>query len=409
MPDIFRIELLPARHGDCLLLEYGDAARPHRVLIDGGPIGAYGALSQRLAALPADQRELELLVITHVDGDHIEGCLKLLNHRELATFRDIWFNGWPHIAQPLKEPPPPRAGATHTNNATGVSGAPNAPNGPNGPNAPGTDVNAQRSALQGSMISVRIEDRQWNAAFQGAPIFVPAIGPLPVRELPGGLRLTLLSPTLEKLEKLRAAWDRALERAELDATDEVALSARLEGRAAFRSGGLRRRPKPEEMLSSTALALGPIDNAVANGSSIAVIAEYQGRRIALLGDAHAPTLTAALRRLAGAAGEPRLRLDAVKMAHHGSAANLSEDFLSRIDCATWLISTDGSIFNHPDDEALHTVVRNVPGARLLFNYRSARTAPWNDPALRAAHGHEAFYPADAAAGLSLDLMTGRPT
>ena len=75
MADIFRIELLPARHGDCLLLEYGDAARPHRVLIDGGPIGAYGALSQRLAALPDDERELELLVITHVDGDHIEGCL----------------------------------------------------------------------------------------------------------------------------------------------------------------------------------------------------------------------------------------------------------------------------------------------------------------------------------------------
>ncbi|WP_377158164.1 hypothetical protein ACFJIX_05010 [Roseateles sp. UC29_93] len=389
MADIFRIELLPARHGDCLLLEYGDAARPHRVLIDGGPIGAYGALSQRLAALPDDERELELLVITHVDGDHIEGCLKLLNHRELATFRDIWFNGWPHIAQPLKEPPPPRPGAT------GGHGA--------------TDVNAQRSALQGSMISVRIEDRQWNAAFQGAPIFVPAIGPLPVRELPGGLRLTLLSPTLEKLEKLRAAWDRALERAELDATDEAALGARLEGRAAFRSGGLRRRPKPEEMLSSTALALGPIDNAVANGSSIAVVAEYQGRRIALLGDAHAPTLTAALRRLAGAAGEPRLRLDAVKMAHHGSAANLSEDFLSRIECSTWLISTDGSIFNHPDDEAIHTVVRHVPGARLLFNYRSARTAPWDEPAMRAAHGHEAFYPADAAAGLSLDLMTGHPT
>lgn len=389
MADIFRIDLLPARHGDCLLLAYGDDARPHRVLIDGGPIGAYGALSQRLAALPDDQRELELLVITHVDGDHIEGCLKLLNHRELATFRDIWFNGWPHIAQPLKEPPPPRPGATDGN--------------------ANADVNAQRSALQGAMIGVRIEGRQWNAAFQGAPIFVPAVGPLPVRELPGGLCLTLLSPTLDKLEKLRTAWERALERAELDATDDAALQARLDGRAAFRAGGLRRRPRPEEMLSSAALALGPIDNAVANGSSIAVIAEYRGRRIALLGDAHAPTLTATLRRLAGAAGEPRLRLDAVKMAHHGSAANLSEDFLSRIDCATWLISTDGSIFNHPDDEAIHTVVRNVPGARLLFNYRSARTAPWDEPAMRAAHGHEAFYPADAAAGLQLDLMTGRPT
>lgn len=395
MSTIFRLEMLPARHGDCLLLEYGDAERPNRVLVDGGPIGAYGALSTRMAALPADQRELELLVITHVDGDHIEGCLKLLNHRELATFRDIWFNGWPHIAQPLKEPPPPRAGTSGAN-----AGA-------------GANENAQRSALQGAMISTRIDGRQWNAAFQGAPIFVPAAGPLPVRTLPGGLRLTLLSPTLDKLEKLRAAWDRALERAELDPSDEDALRKRLDGRTAFRAGGLRRRPRPEEMLSSAALALGPIDNAVANGSSIAVIAEYEGRRIALLGDAHAPTLTSALRRLAAATGEARLRLDAVKMPHHGSAANLSEELVNRVDCKTWLVSTDGSLFNHPDDEALHTVVRCVPGARLVFNYRSARTASWGDAAMRSAHGHEAFYPAaaggDGHAGIALDLMTGRPT
>ncbi len=403
MSTIFRLEMLPARHGDCLLLEYGDAERPHRVLVDGGPIGAYGALSTRMAALPADQRELELLVITHVDGDHIEGCLKLLNHRELATFRDIWFNGWPHIAQPLKEPPPPRTGASSANAGAGPGA------GAGAGVAAGADENAQRSALQGSMISVRIDGRQWNAAFQGAPIFVPAAGPLPVRELPGGLRLTLLSPTLDKLEKLRAAWDRALERAELDPSDEEALRQRLDGRTAFRAGGLRRRPRPEEILSSAALALGPIDNAVANGSSIAVIAEYEGRRIALLGDAHAPTLTAGLRRLAAATGEVRLRLDAVKMPHHGSAANLSEELVNRVDCKTWLVSTDGSLFNHPDDEALHTVVRRVPGARLVFNYRSARTAPWDDAALRAAHGHEAFYPAAENAAIALDLMTGRLT
>lgn len=381
MADIFRIELLPARHGDCLLLEYGDAARPHRVLIDGGPIGAYGALSRRLAALPPDQRELELLIITHVDGDHIEGCLKLLNHRELASFRDIWFNGWPHIAQELKEPPPllPKASSTE-----------------------------QRSAMQGTEISVRIDGRAWNNAFNGAPVFVPAAGALPVRELPGGLRLTLLSPTLDKLAKLRTAWSRALDNAEVNPDDAAALRTRLDGRAAYRASGMRLRPTPEQMLSSAQLALGSMDNAVANGSSIAVIAEYQGRRIALLGDAHAPTLTATLGRLAAAAGEPRLQLDAVKLAHHGSAANLSTQLLQRLDCKTWLVSTDGSIFNHPDDEAIHTVVSQVAGARLLFNYRSARTAPWDEPAVRQAHGHEAFYPRDAEAGMALDLMSGTP-
>lgn len=386
MAEIFRIELLPARHGDCLLLSYGDAARPHRVLIDGGPIGAYGALSARLAALPEEQRELELLVITHVDGDHIEGCLKLLNHPELATFRDIWFNGWPHIAQELKEPPPaPRQ-------------------------APSDEADSrQRSAMQGTEISVRIDGRQWNAAFEGAPVFVPATGPLPVRELPGGLRLTLLSPTLDKLVKLRTAWSRALERAEVDPTNEAALRARLDGRAAYRASGARLRPTPDQMMSSAALALGPMDDAVANGSSIAVIAEYAGRRLALLGDAHAPTLAATLGRMAAATGAATLRLDAVKLAHHGSAANLSPDLLGRIECGTWLVSTDGSLFQHPDDEAIHAVVRQVPGARLLFNYRSARTAPWGEPAMRAAHGHQAFYPRDPAAGIALDLMTGDPS
>ena len=386
MAEVFRIELLPARHGDCLLLSYGDAARPHRVLIDGGPIGAYGALSARLAALPEDQRELELLVITHVDGDHIEGCLKLLNHPELATFRDIWFNGWPHIAQELKEPPPgPRR-------------------------APSDEADShQRSAMQGTEISVRIDGRQWNAAFEGAPVFVPAAGPLPVRELPGGLRLTLLSPTLDKLVKLRTAWSRALERAEVDPANEAALRARLDGRAAYRASGARLRPTPDQMMSSAALALGPMDDAVANGSSIAVIAEYAGRRLALLGDAHAPTLAATLGRLAAATGAATLRLDAVKLAHHGSAANLSPDLLGRIECGTWLVSTDGSLFQHPDDEAIHAVVRQVPGARLLFNYRSARTAPWDEPAMRAAHGHQAFYPRYPAAGIALDLMTGEPS
>ena len=386
MAEVFRIELLPARHGDCLLLSYGDAARPHRVLIDGGPIGAYGALSARLAALPEDQRELELLVITHVDGDHIEGCLKLLNHPELATFRDIWFNGWPHIAQELKEPPPaPRQ-------------------------APFDEADShQRSAMQGTEISVRIDGRQWNAAFEGAPVFVPATGPLPVRELPGGLRLTLLSPTLDKLVKLRTAWSRALERAEVDPANEAALRARLDGRAAYRASGARLRPTPDQMMSSAALALGPMDDAVANGSSIAVIAEYAGRRLALLGDAHAPTLAATLGRMAAATGTATLRLDAVKLAHHGSAANLSPDLLGRIECGTWLVSTDGSLFQHPDDEAIHAVVRHVPGARLLFNYRSARTTPWDEPAMRAAHGHQAFYPRDPVAGIALDLMTGEPS
>jgi hypothetical protein len=72
---IFRIDMLPGREGDCLWIEYGDAARPRRILIDGGRKLAWQTLKQRFAALPADQRKFELLMLSHVDADHIEGLL----------------------------------------------------------------------------------------------------------------------------------------------------------------------------------------------------------------------------------------------------------------------------------------------------------------------------------------------
>ena len=35
----FTLEMLPARHGDCLWLEYGDDEGTSRIVVDGGPVG----------------------------------------------------------------------------------------------------------------------------------------------------------------------------------------------------------------------------------------------------------------------------------------------------------------------------------------------------------------------------------
>jgi glyoxylase-like metal-dependent hydrolase (beta-lactamase superfamily II) len=73
----FRIDMQPAREGDCLWVEYGDPARPRRILIDGGRRSAYTELKKRFADLPRGQREFELLILSHMDADHIEGLLEL--------------------------------------------------------------------------------------------------------------------------------------------------------------------------------------------------------------------------------------------------------------------------------------------------------------------------------------------
>ena len=62
--DYLRIEMGKALHGDCLLVEWTETNVKHRMLIDGGPIGAYEALATRIAALSADEPLFELMVLS---------------------------------------------------------------------------------------------------------------------------------------------------------------------------------------------------------------------------------------------------------------------------------------------------------------------------------------------------------
>ena len=69
---MFSVEMMQAAHGDTLLVEYGSEENPHRILIDGGPYNRYDSLTERLLQIPEGQRSFELLVITHIDADHID-------------------------------------------------------------------------------------------------------------------------------------------------------------------------------------------------------------------------------------------------------------------------------------------------------------------------------------------------
>src|ERR1700747_827299 len=83
--NIFRLEVLRARHGDCLLLHYGTDEQPKLALIDGGPKTVYKPfLRPRLKQL-RDERGLaqdnplkvDLMMLSHIDEDHVFGLLEL--------------------------------------------------------------------------------------------------------------------------------------------------------------------------------------------------------------------------------------------------------------------------------------------------------------------------------------------
>jgi hypothetical protein len=346
---MLKLQMLPAGHGDCLWLEYGDPENPRRVLIDGGTKGTYKkALRPRLQALPEERRQFELLVVTHIDGDHIAGALELLDDRETGFHaKDIWFNGYRHL--------PDEAPATL------------------GP-------------VQGELLTDRIlqSGSPWNGAFGKAAVVVPAEGALPRVELEGGLVLTLLSPTLKCVADLKPQWEAEIIKAGLDPDRHPTATTTSEGFELLDASP----PDVDELARSPFSE----DSAAPNGSSIALLAEFEGRRLLLAADAHPSVLSAGFDRF-GDGG--KIALDACKLQHHGSKANVSAAFLRSLDCQTYLFSTNGAYFKHPDREAVARVIKfGGPKPGLNFNYRTSYNMIWDSRPLREEHGYTAVFPED---------------
>lgn len=362
--ETLRVEMLPAGHGDALLLEYGDRDRPHRVLVDGGPATSYRLISARIAQLAPEHRCFELLVMTHMDADHIEGVLEILNDRTLtADFGDIWFNGYRHLPKDELGP------------------------------------------AQAEMLSAVIEERgfAWNAGFDGGPVEADGARNLRCVPLDGGLRLTLLTPGRAELTELRRVWERETQRAGLapGSTREALQLLQRTRRLTPMDHYLGVRPPDVGRLAS---APSDVDRSAANASSIGFLAEYGGRSVLFTGDATPPVLTMAVRRLLLERGLPRLRLDAFKVPHHGSQHNLTAELVALLPSRRYLISTDGHYFGHPDDASIARVVAGAPrGAELVFNYRTRQNELWDASSLRSKYGYSTRFPATGQAGVAVDL------
>jgi len=100
----------------------------------------------------------------------------------------------------------------------------------------------------------------------------------------------------------------------------------------------------------------------------------------------------------------KLKLDALKLSHHGSANATTVELLTLLDCARYLVSSNGNIFYHPDREAMARVILHG-GKRpmLCFNYRSPLNELWDAPALKARYDYRTEYPPEGQTGLRVVL------
>jgi beta-lactamase superfamily II metal-dependent hydrolase len=359
---MFRIEMLEAAEGDSLWVEYGEAASPERLVIDAGRKDTYRELRDRLVAL---DRPVELFVMTHVDDDHIFGALPLFGDTGIdrTKFNDIWYNGYTHLDSTIARRPP-------------------------------EDL---LGPMNGEIFAALLLKGKyaWNEAFDhGATIVVPASGDLPSVQLAGDMKLTLLSPSWESLAALKRFWERELE--DLEPGDAEGALEIFANRPSLQPDVLGGLLDVDDLLERPYAS----DKKEPNGSSIAFLAEHDGRAVLFTGDAHPPILERAIERLLAERDQPLLKLDALKVSHHGSKNNTSTKLLELLDCRRFLFSTNGTRHKHPDQEAIARIINrnheSTEPTELYFNFRSAFNSVWDDEELKDDWNYRTHYPSDGS-------------
>ena len=367
-----RLDVLAAGHGDALVITYGRADRPARILIDGGPARSYeDGLRRYIRDLPEDQRHFELLVVTHIDADHIDGAILLMRDRQRlgVTFGEVWFNDWDRIERTRGAKQGELLGRLLKEQRTTAG---------EGPTHDGHDV-----PLAGSESGAGPEFGV-NSAFGGDQPVVQQIDDRVV--LPGGAELIVVSPRPVELGKLARKWEAVLKESGFTPGTADSVNSRMDAKYSPR--------EDREGREVSRGASGQLDTGLANGSSIAFLLSFAGQRLLLAGDAYAPVLHESIGRLCDRFGVDRLKVNTFKLPHHGSASNLTEGLLSVLDCECFVVSTDGKYFDHPDEKAIELIASMAPPQRpprIVFNYDVDTTKGYrDDPRIVAeygSHGH----------------------
>jgi hypothetical protein len=389
---IFTLEALQAKHGDSLLLHFGEGEPPSLIVIDGGPPGVYRrTLLPRLRSLrqsrglsAEDDLPIRMLMVSHVDDDHIRGVVDFTNDlversddQEPLQYRirTLWVNTFDDIVGDQAEALWSAARADV--GAASLSGEirDDLPI-----SRPGALVLA--SVPQGRTVrnNARRLALSLNAPHDGP---VLAVGETPF-DVGDGLQFRVLGPGRTRLEKLQREWDEELRRR-----------------------GLARETE------RTAETAAYVDGSVYNLASIVVLAEAGGRRILLTGDARGDDILAGLRE-AGLLDNGRIHVDILKLPHHGSDRNVETDFFRKVTADHYVISGDG---RHGNPEiATFEMILNARGnaqidlhltypiEEFTHDYPIAALQNALESRRQAGARFRIHTPAEGASGLRIDLL-----
>ena len=323
---MFELDIVQAAFGDCLIVRYGTPTRQRMMLIDGGPSGTFGEhLRPALVELAGAGATLHLVVLSHIDNDHVMGLLEMFGALEKAredqraeketstpaVIAELWHNsfslsaGGEDIAPRIREA---LASATEKSAPKLMSLA-------------GTLMGVgEGDALRVASLTLGVPV---NARFDGRAVLVDNTSTVRT----AGLRIDVIGPSTAMLERLRTEW-------------LAWLSAHGRG--------------------VTAAAAVAADNTTPNLSSIVLLLRAQGRSMLLTGDGRGDHIIDGLGERGLLSKSGTFHVNVLKVPHHGSARNATRDFFARLTADKYVISANGR-YGNPDLECLLSIVDAAGG------------------------------------------------
>ena len=312
------IRVLPACNGDAIIIRFGEKELKS-ILVDGGRgMTSYRELKKFIKHIDTNSQAIELVIITHVDDDHINGVLKIMadNTINKLVIKDVWINSSKSISEYFEQ-----------KNYDEINEIPI-----------NLNDDTKMSFKQGNSLEKYLESLGiWSKKT------IKSLDSYNV----SGAEIKILSPNSNSLKILNERW-------EVEAPRNVKMGTSVSDYDI----------SMEELLSYEFEE----DTSIPNRSSIAFIFEYENISLLMLGDAH-PSIIVESLKLYGYTINNKLKLDCVKLSHHGSKANTNEELLDLIDCKNFIISTNGSQHGLPNKECLARILKCCgTDITFYFNY-----------------------------------------
>ena len=319
-----KIHFLPVRYGDSFIIECDKGGKHGLVVVDGGPNGCGKILEAKLHELG---RRPDLMVLTHYDDDHIGGLIqyiKTCTNNLIPPAKEIWANCATYVdTMKDEEAPAPKYEEIIDENGNRIR------------------IECPRSATQAVRLARLVDYFSYNQELawrdnlvEGTATQFPFASIEVVSPTPRGRELAIGK------QEIAAAKMNAKAKASGFLGNEITMDM----------------PTPEIILPLEELAKDnpkppseKADAEVANAASIAFILRCDNLSVLMLGDCYPHNVVAYLRKRGFSETKP-LAVDYVKISHHGSMHNTSNELLDLIKCNHYIISTNGDKFGHPDRE-----------------------------------------------------------